>query len=101
MSMASTSVVLPWSTWATIATLRRSLRDAVATAVLVVVSDMRNGSIQWSQLLYRDISNRNARQIRPFAQGAFPYSTGSGIYWPKYPAAIRPSCARGIAPPAK
>src|SRR3569833_1311803 len=27
-SMASTSVVLPWSTWATIATLRRSLRRA-------------------------------------------------------------------------
>src|SRR4051794_33995674 len=25
-NMASTSVVLPWSTWATIATLRRSLR---------------------------------------------------------------------------
>ena len=25
-SMASTSVVLPWSTWATIATLRRSWR---------------------------------------------------------------------------
>ena len=46
-SMASTSVVLPWSTWATIATLRRSLRDAVATAVLVVVSDMRYCSIQW------------------------------------------------------
>ncbi|BAS17015.1 hypothetical protein AHiyo8_53180 [Arthrobacter sp. Hiyo8] len=47
LSMASTSVVLPWSTWATIATLRRSLRDAVVAAVLVVVSDMRNGSIQW------------------------------------------------------
>ena len=27
-SMASTSVVLPWSTWATIATLRRSVRAA-------------------------------------------------------------------------
>src|SRR5215218_5826267 len=29
-SMASTRVVLPWSTWATIATLRRSLRTAEA-----------------------------------------------------------------------
>ena len=29
-SIASTSVVLPWSTWATIATLRRSARTAVA-----------------------------------------------------------------------
>ena len=28
-SIASTSVVLPWSTWATIATLRRSARIAV------------------------------------------------------------------------
>ena len=28
-SIASTSVVLPWSTWATIATLRRSSRVAV------------------------------------------------------------------------
>jgi acyl-CoA thioesterase I len=51
---------------------------------LVVVSDMRNGSIQWSRLLYRDISNWNARRIRPLAQASFPYSTGSGIYWPKF-----------------
>src|SRR3954447_9519045 len=29
-SMASTSVVLPWSTWAMIATLRRSSREAEA-----------------------------------------------------------------------
>ena len=33
LSMASTSVVLPWSTWATIATLRRSLRVALAMVV--------------------------------------------------------------------
>src|SRR5881392_2433374 len=31
-SMASTSVVLPWSTWATIATLRRSVRRAIRLA---------------------------------------------------------------------
>ena len=37
LSMASTSVVLPWSTWATIATLRRSLR--VALAMVSVLSD--------------------------------------------------------------
>ena len=43
LSMASTRVVFPWSTWATMATLRRSLR----TAVLPVVSDMRYYSIQW------------------------------------------------------
>jgi hypothetical protein len=33
--MASTRVVLPWSTWATIATLRRSLRMAVAMDVFL------------------------------------------------------------------
>jgi hypothetical protein len=32
-SIASTSVVLPWSTWATIATLRRSSRVAVAAGI--------------------------------------------------------------------
>src|SRR5699024_11327690 len=32
-SIASTSVVLPWSTWATIATLRRSERRWVAAAI--------------------------------------------------------------------
>ena len=31
-SIASTSVVLPWSTWATMATLRRSERTAEAAA---------------------------------------------------------------------
>jgi len=31
-SIASTRVVLPWSTWATIATFRRSCRTAVASA---------------------------------------------------------------------
>ena len=36
-SIASTSVVLPWSTWATIATLRRSARIAVGTAALATV----------------------------------------------------------------
>jgi hypothetical protein len=44
---------------------------------------MRNGSIQWSQLLYRDISNWNARRIRPFAQGAFHHSSRCAIYRPK------------------
>ena len=35
-SIASTSVVLPWSTCATMATLRRSGRVAVAVAVVAV-----------------------------------------------------------------
>jgi hypothetical protein len=37
-----------------------------------------------SQLLYRDISNWNARRIRPLAQGAFLHSSRSAIYWPKF-----------------
>src|SRR5919112_721793 len=40
-SIASTSVVFPWSTWATIATLRRSDRTLVGT-VGVAVSGMRS-----------------------------------------------------------
>ena len=32
-SIASTSVVLPWSTWATIATLRRSERRAMGRGI--------------------------------------------------------------------
>ena len=36
-SIASTSVVLPWSTWATMATLRRSWRLAVASEAAVAV----------------------------------------------------------------
>lgn len=35
------------------------------------------------QLLYRDISNWNARRIRPLAQGAYHKFTPCGIYWPK------------------
>src|SRR3954471_21029764 len=37
-SMASTSVVLPWSTWATIATLRRSSRCAREDMSLLLVT---------------------------------------------------------------
>jgi hypothetical protein len=37
-----------------------------------------------SQLLYRDISNWNARRIRPLAQGTFLKSSRCAIYWPKF-----------------
>src|SRR5258707_1413122 len=44
-SMASTSVVFPWSTWATIATLRRSSRTAMRQSKLagVVPRERANG----------------------------------------------------------
>src|SRR3954468_10753069 len=38
-SMASTSVVLPWSTWATIATLRRSSRTAMSRLKLAAARE--------------------------------------------------------------
>src|SRR4051812_20881353 len=41
-SMASTSVVLPWSTWATIATLRRSSRTAMRQ--LKLAAGLRSGA---------------------------------------------------------
>ena len=40
-SMASTSVVFPWSTWAMIATFRRSLRTADWVTVLILVEKYR------------------------------------------------------------
>ena len=39
--MASTSVVFPWSTWAMIATFRRSLRTADWVTVLILVEKYR------------------------------------------------------------
>jgi acyl-CoA thioesterase I len=36
-----------------------------------------------SQLLYRDISNWNARRIMPFAQGCFLHSSRNSFYWHK------------------
>ncbi len=50
-SMASTSVVLPWSTWATIATLRRSSRVAMGAGAVtgaVVGADIaERSSCRW------------------------------------------------------
>src|SRR5690349_24457913 len=54
-SMASTSVVLPWSTWATIATLRRSSRTAMRQSKLagglgcdaLEVTDFEQFAAEW------------------------------------------------------
>src|SRR5689334_16347866 len=48
-SRASTSVVLPWSTWATIATLRRSSRCAVRLGSDIAITLAVDSSVQFRQ----------------------------------------------------
>jgi hypothetical protein len=62
-----------------------------------VVSDMRDGSIQWFSCKYRNISNWNARRIRPLTQGTFPHSSRREIYWPKNITVAAAGAGRGTA----
>ena len=74
-SIASTSVVLPWSTWATMATLRRSVRTAWVVAVGTAVpglSFMGSQSVAQATPI-RAIVRRAARQS---PRGTLPVATG-------------------------
>src|SRR3954470_13521377 len=77
-SMASTSVVFPWSTWATIATLRRSSRTAMrqmklAGDPLCVGGDPSTRAVDFGSLAV--LTSRCYVRRTPFAGAGGPFQT--------------------------